>query len=81
MRLSFKDPKEEAEYRQLQTRVRVLSSVAFFLMFGVLYVIFSGAILLLVLVIPPAVVIALLARRYQGRMMELENSDFARWEE
>lgn len=55
--------------------------MAYFLMFGVLYVIFSGLFLLLVLVIPPAAITAILVHRYQGRMMELQNSDLARWEE
>lgn len=80
-RITFKDPKENAEYRRLQTRVRVLSSAGYFLVFGVLYAVLFGSILLAIAAIPPAAVVLVLVRRYQGRMMELANSDFARWEE
>ena len=61
--------------------VRVLSSVGYFLIFGVLYAVLFGMVLLVAAVVPPTAAILVLVRRYQGRMMELENSDFARWEQ
>ena len=51
------------------------------MVFGVLYAVLFGSILLAIAAIPPAAVVLVLVRRYQGRMMELANSDFARWEE
>ncbi len=80
-RLIFKDPREEKEYKRIQTRSRLLSYLTLPLMLAALDAIFTRSILLLVVVIPSGAVALILQYRYHGKLVEIQNSDQARWEE
>jgi putative flippase GtrA len=76
--LTFRDREIEREYNQILQKVRVLSSLSLFILFAALYAILTD-IILLVAIIPLAVAIAILQYRYNNKLIELQNSDEARW--
>lgn len=78
MRPTFKDKKIEKEYNQILQKARVVSFLSLIVLVVVLYAVFTDLILLVAFA-PPAAATAILQYRYHNRLIELQNSDEARW--
>ena len=69
---------KEKEYNQILQKVRVLSSLSLLVLFAALYAVLIDVIMLAA-VAPAAVASAILQYRYNNRLIELQNSEEARW--
>lgn len=76
--LTFKDQKIEREYKQILRKVRVLSYLSLLVLFAVLCAMLTDPIMLAA-ILPAAAATAILQYRYHGKLIELQNSNEARW--